>query len=106
MDMLALDGEHAADDVMARVPKAVDLAKVEHCVSQLRQHVRDDATRFQAVVASLSDGNKFTSHEVVAIAHKFVGGKKAKNAKSALTDIGQERLRIANALAKANSARR
>ena len=93
-----------ADDEMARASaKALDNEKIGAIVGQLKKLVRD-AEALQSAIDSLDADESFSAGEVVEISHRFLGGKRPKSRKAAITALGQERLRLSHARAKAATA--
>jgi hypothetical protein len=93
-----------ADDEMARASaRPLDIEKIDALVDQLKQSVRD-AEMFKSVVTSIDDDKSLSSAEIIEISRRFVGGTKAKSRKAAITALGQERLRLSHARAKAATA--
>jgi len=91
---------------MARAStKSVDEAKVNALIQQLKLAVRDRVA-FDAIYGAVVEDKHLSVAELAAIAHGFAGGAKPRSKKAALTAIGQERLRVAHADAKAKSAAR
>lgn len=96
--------DYEADDVMARASaKLLDSEKIDSLVERLKRSVRD-AEAFKSVVSSIDDDKSLSAAEVIELSRRFVGGTKPKSRKAALTAIGQERLRLSHARAKAATA--
>jgi hypothetical protein len=97
-------GRDDTDEDMARAnARVLDAAKVASWVRQLKATLKD-ADAFKEVYTSIADDKTLSAQEVIEIAYGFAGGKRAKNKKSALASIGQERLRASHAKRKAESA--
>lgn len=103
MGMLAswLGGAEAGDD-MARA-RPLDAKKVTQLTNALRA-AGDDAAVLKEAYRTICDDDSLSAAEVIEIAHQYLGGVKPKSRKAALSAIGQERLRLAHAQAKAASA--
>lgn len=93
-----------ADEEMARASaKALDNEKIDTHVGQLKKLVRD-AEALQSAIDSLDGDTALSANEIVEISHRFLGGKKPKSRKAAIAALGQERLRLSHARAKAATA--
>ncbi len=104
MSMLSSWGfRQEPDQVMARTARPIDIARVDGLVSQLKLTVRDPEA-FKTVYAALLADKSLSANEAIEVAYKFIGGFRQKSKKAALAAIGQERLRLAHATAKAESA--
>lgn len=98
-----LGGREADEDMARAKTKPVDEAKVNAFVQQLKLAVRD-GNAFKGVYDAIQEDDTLSAAELGAIAQGFAGGVKPKSKKAALAAIGQERLRIFHADAKAKSA--
>jgi hypothetical protein len=96
-------GEEEAAEDMACAKRPLDLAKVDELVRQLKLSVKDPLA-FKSVYTELLENKSLGAQEAIEIAHRFVGGFRHKSKKAALAAIGQERLRLAHAKAKGESA--
>lgn len=93
-----------ADDDMARAgAKPMDLKRIDALVDQLKKTVRD-ADDFNSVVTSMDGDKSLSATEIMEVSRRFVGGIKPKSRKAAITALGQERLRLSHARAKAATA--
>lgn len=93
-----------ADDEMARASaKALDNAKIDALVGQLRKLARNTEA-LQSAIDSIGADDTFTASEIIEISHRFLGGKKPKSRKAAIAALGKERLRLSHAQAKAATA--
>lgn len=103
MGILHFWSDEETDEDMARAKRRqVDAAKIDLWVSQLKKALKD-ADAFKAVYGAMDADGELSSAEIVEIAHKFTGSR-TKTRKAALGSIGQERLRVAHAKAKGESA--
>lgn len=98
-----LGGREAGEDMARANARPLDAARIDSIVQQLKLAVKD-ADAFKRVYDSIADDEALTAQEVIAIAHKFVGGIKPKSKKAAITAIGQERMRVSHAKSKGESA--
>jgi len=97
-------GGREEDDGMARAKaQPLDAAKIEMHVQRLKLAARD-GDAFKLASVALAEDKSLASPELIEIAHRFAGGLRPKTRKAALTAIAQERLRLAHALAKGESA--
>lgn len=104
MGIMQLWGGHDTDEDMARAnSRPLDQIKVDALVQQLKLAVRDPGS-FKRLLASIESDRAITAAEIALIAQGFAGGAKPKNKKAAIAAIGQERLRLSHATAKAESA--
>lgn len=95
---LWLGGQEADDDMARAEARPLDAAKIDSVVRQLKLAVAD-AHEFRSV----AEDRSISGPELIEIAHRFAGIR-AKTKKAALTAIGQERMRMVHAKAKAASA--
>ncbi len=103
MGIMQLWGGRDTDDEMARAKtRTLDSMKIETLVRQLKSTVRD-TDAFKAVYSSIASDKTLSTAEAIEIAYKFAGARQ-KTKKAALASIGQERLRVSHAKAKAESA--
>lgn len=101
-----LFGLDDTDEDMRRAKAApVSQVKIDAHVAKLKLAVRD-ARAFQLELENLSGDKALTAAEVMEIARIFVGSNSARSRRAAISAIAQERLRIAHADAKADSARK
>lgn len=98
-----LSGAEAEDAMVRANKRPLDTAKIDALVQQLKLSVRD-AEAFNSVYTSITDDRTLTAGEVIEIAFGFLGGHRPKGKTAALAAIGQERVRIAHAKAKGDSA--
>jgi hypothetical protein len=103
MGMLGWLGGREAEDMARATSRPLDAAKINGYADRLKASVRD-ATAFDVAFAELVDDSSLSAQEVIGIAHAFVGGARPKTKKSALASIGQERMRVAHAKSKGDSA--
>lgn len=98
-----LGGQEADDDMVRASSKPIDEVKVNALVQQLKLAVRDHGA-FEGVYGAIIQDKQLSTGELAVIAQRFAGGIKPKSKKAAIAAIGQERLRIVHADAKARSA--
>ena len=104
MGIMQFWGGHEADEDMARAKaRLLDAAKIDSWVLQLKSTLMD-ADAFKSVYTAIADDKSLSAPEVIEIACKFASGARVKTKKAALAAIGQERLRIAHAKRKGESA--
>jgi hypothetical protein len=97
-----LTGKRKADESMARTTRSVDQKRIDALALRL-QSAMSDAGAFKALLASIDEDKTLSAAEVIRIASQLVGSK-PKSRKAALTDMAQERLRVAHAKAKGERA--
>jgi hypothetical protein len=97
-------GGREVDEEMARTKaKAGDAARIEQLADELKLAVKD-AAAFKAAFAQLAEDEGLAAADIIAVAHRFVGGRKPTSRKAALKAIAQERVRVSHAMAKAATA--
>lgn len=96
-------GRTDESEEMSRAATVQVSPAVEELTQQLRANVADAAS-FSDVVERIQSDDSLSASDVIAIAHSFVGGRRAKSRKAAFTSIEQERLRLSHARAKSASA--
>ena len=104
MGMLGwLGGREAGEDMARAKAGPIQAARVDEIVGQLKSTV-GNADAFSRVYGALAEDASLTTQDVIAVAHKFVGGAKPKTKKVALIAIGQEWMRVSHAKSKTESA--
>lgn len=106
--MDALDKwQHAPDteDDMARAKaRPLDEARIAAVVQELRLTI-DKPPAFKPVFEALAGDVTLSAGDIIEIAHRLLGGARAKSRKAALTAIAQERMRLSHARSKGQSAK-
>ncbi len=98
-----LVGRETEDDMARAKPRPADPAIIADYLRDLKRCVHDRSA-FEAVRSRLEADKTLSAGEVINIASAFAHGLRAKSKKAALVAISQERMRLANAAAKAASA--
>jgi hypothetical protein len=98
-----LRGRETDEDMAHAKAKPLDDVRIDEHVQHLRRTIKDGPA-FKLVYESLVNDQRLSAQDVIAIAYKFVGGKRPPTRKAALTTIGQERMRVSHAKSKAASA--
>lgn len=98
------DGRDSEDDMARAKAHPRDSQKLAGIVERLRLTITD-AEAFKPVFENLEADKSLTAPDVVEIAYRLLGGIRPKSRKAALTAIAQERMRLAHAKSKGESAK-
>lgn len=100
-----LTGREDGDDMARTKAREIDETLIEEFVLRLKSTLTN-ADEFRIAFSELNSPAVLSGPEVVEIAHRLLGGLRAKSRKAALTSISQERLRLSHAKAKSETAAR